>query len=150
MDIMDDNYAENFAGQIREMMENFDLPYLKITVEDISVPYADSKTPLTVLSAKIEALVNALLWDAMSANMSEAGFILSQLEDHVDSLISLSAYLRLEHDIREHGEEESKENPLAPIMPYRKAKKKKPPKPEPIPQIFSDTLKEIQDKKAQK
>ena len=85
MDIMDDNYAEHFAGQIREMMENFDLPYLKITVEDISVPYADSKTPLTVLSAKIEALVNALLWDAMSANMSEAGFILSQLEDHVDS-----------------------------------------------------------------
>ena len=143
---MDDNYAEHFAGQIRDMMEKFDLPYLKITVEDISVPYADSKTPLTVLSAKMEALVNALLWDAMSANMSEAGFILSQLEEHVDSLISLSAYLRLEHDIRENGGE----NPLSPTMPYRKAKKKKPPKPEPIPQIFSDTLKEIQDKKAQK
>ena len=149
MDIMDDKYAEQFAGKIREMMENFDLPYLKITVEDISVPYTDSKTPLTVLSAKMEALVNALLWDAMSANMSEAGFLLSQLEDHVDSLISLSAYLRLEHDTRESGETK-KENPLSPVMPYRKAKKKKPPEPEPIPQIFSDTLKEIQDKKAQK
>tara|TARA_R110000824_G_scaffold399985_1_gene606522 strand:+ start:948 stop:1382 length:435 start_codon:yes stop_codon:yes gene_type:complete len=142
---MNDDNVEHFASQLREMMEKFDLPYLKISIQDIDTSYTDSeitdsKTPLTVLSSKIEALVNALLWDTMATRMPEAGFLLSQLEDQVDSLMSLSGYLRLIHDKKINGGKGGKQ-------PKRKPVGKKVPKPEPLPKIFSDTLKEILDEK---
>jgi len=159
-DIMDDDNVEHFAGQLREMLEKFGLPYLKISIRDIDTSYTDSeitdseitdseitdseitdsKTPLRVLSSKIERLVNALLWDTMGTRAPEAGFLLTQLEDQVDSLISLSDYLRVLRDKIVTGK---KGDQQPPPMPDSKSVGKKVPKPEPIPKIFSDTLKDI-------
>ena len=93
----DGKFAEDFAENIRNMMETHDLPHINISVENLKTPDIESKTPLTVLSAKIEAVVNILVWD-YSAGMLEAGFLLKQLEDQVESLMDLGSYLRLRYD----------------------------------------------------
>ena len=41
--MMDNDRAESFAGEIRQIMEEFDLPYLKNSVENIKTPYTGSK-----------------------------------------------------------------------------------------------------------
>jgi len=149
---MDDNNAEHFAGQLREQMERFGLPYLKISVEARSTPFTDSEALLSVLSSKTEALVNALLWDTLSQKMTSPGFLLTQLEDHVDSLISLSDYLRIQHHKAKSGIDaliDEADSLISTLHPDEELvpQKKKALKPTPIPKIFSDTLKEVMDKK---
>jgi len=140
----DGKFAEDFAENIRNMMETHDLPHINISVENLKTPDIESKTPLTVLSAKIEAVVNILVWD-YSAGMLEAGFLLKQLEDQVESLMDLGSYLRLRYDggtskkgrANKPGTEGVGNKPEVDESEGDKDVQ------EPLPQIFSDILKEL-------
>ena len=134
-----DKYSEDFADNIRNLMETNNLPHIKIVIENIKTSYTESKTPLTVLSAKIEAVVNVLLWDVYTTDMMEAGFLLHQLEDQIESLMALGSYLRLRHD----GGASTRRRP----QPQSKSKEEPQ---EPIPKIFSDILKDLATKSTPK
>ena len=92
------DFSEQFADDIRKMMEHFKLPYIEITLHNEHDE--DSPTsPLNEISNKMEALVNALLGDVMFAGMEEGSFLLNHFENQIEDLLSLSSYLRLKHEI---------------------------------------------------
>ena len=134
--IMDNDSPEEFADAIRDLMDHFNLPYVKISIynEQEDGPISIS---LKYVSLKIEALINALLSDIMLAHMNEAGYLLNQLENQVDSLLAFSAYLRLQN------EKSRLDFTLSDKMEEAKSEKRNAAQATPIPKIFSDILKNI-------
>ena len=144
----DGKFAEDFAENIRNLMDAHGLPHINISVEKIKTPYTETKTPLTVLSAKIEAVVNILLWD-YSAGMLEAGFLLHQLENQVEDIMNLGSYLRLRYD--GGTSKKGRANKTGTTSGEGVGNKPRGDESEggedatqgPLPQIFSDILKEL-------
>ena len=129
-----DRYSEDWADNIRGMMQSAGLPYLRVGIDNINSDYADAQTPLTVLAAKMESLVNILLWDVYTSDMMSAGLLLHQFEDQIENLMALGSYLRLRHDGGAG---------TTPKRPRQQRKEEPPEPPEPIPKIFSEILKDI-------
>ena len=138
---MNKHNAEEFAREIKEVMKEYGLPYVEITIYNES-PEDKSRSPLKHVSLKMEALVNALLGDMMFAGMEEAGFIINQLENQVGDLLTLSAYLRLKH-------ERMKLNKVLKSKIENVNKQKKAVS-VPIPEVFREVLKEIAEKDKKK
>tara|TARA_R110000824_G_scaffold364581_1_gene552959 strand:+ start:100 stop:525 length:426 start_codon:yes stop_codon:yes gene_type:complete len=138
---MNKHNAEEFARDIKEMMKEYGLPYVEITIYNENLK-DESRSPLKHVSLKMESLINALLGDMMFAGMEEAGFIINQLENQVGDLLTLSAYLRLKHE----------RNKLNNVLKGKieNVMKQKNAVSVPIPEVFREVLKEIAEKDKKK
>lgn len=126
--------SEEFADDVRKMMIHFNLPYIEITVHNESE--ADKPTsPLTHISHKIEALVNALLGDVMFAGMEEGSFMLNHFENQIEDLMTFSSYLRMKHE-KDKLEKVTRDK-LKELLEERKRNEV------PLPSVFSEALDEI-------
>ena len=115
-------------------MIHFNLPYIEITVHNESE--ADKPTsPLTHISHKIEALVNALLGDVMFAGMEEGSFMLNHFENQIEDLMTFSSYLRMKHE-KDKLEKVTRDK-LKELLEERKHNEV------PLPSVFSEALDEI-------
>ena len=138
---MNNHNAEEFAREIKEVMKEYGLPYVEITIYNES-PEDKSRSPLKHVSLKMEALVNALLGDMMFAGMEEAGFIINQLENQVGDLLTLSAYLRLKHERMKLNK--VLKSKIENVMKQKKAVSV------PKQEVFREVLKEIAEKDKKK
>ena len=128
--------ADQFAEDIREMMKHFNLPYLEITIHNEGDD--DVRSPLKQISAKTEALINALLGDVMFAGMEEGSFLLNHFENQVEDLLSFSSYLRLKHEKQKL--QGVVKDQLKQYMNNKKSEEI------PIPKVFAKALEEIMEK----
>ena len=131
------DFSEQFADDIRKMMEHFKLPYIEITLHNEHDEDRPT-SPLNEISNKMEALVNALLGYVMFAGMEEGSFLLNHFENQIEDLLSLSSYLRLKHE-KEKLQNLSKKQ-IDKIIDKQKEKEI------PIPIAFAKALEEIMNK----
>ena len=75
-------------------MQDFNLPFITINIHNKEKHDA----PLLIICGKIEAVINSILADIFFARMDEGGYLLGSLESNLDSLLTLSSYLRLKHE----------------------------------------------------
>ena len=128
--------ADQFAEDVREMMKHFNLPYLEITIHNEGDD--DVRSPLKQISAKTEALINALLGDVMFAGMEEGSFLLNHFENQIEDLLSFSSYLRLKHEKQKL--QGVVKDQLKQYMNNKKSEEI------PIPKVFAKALEEIMEK----
>ncbi len=117
------NIPEEYILELRQLMREFDLPYIEINVKN-----EDFKSPLLNVSHKMEAAINSIIADIFLAKMEEGVYLLGSLELDVDNLLTLSSYLRLKHE----------KNKISKFLDKLTVKKKS--KRTPIPKIFEEAF----------
>ena len=117
------NIPEEYILELRQLMREFDLPYIEINVKN-----EDFKSPLLNVSHKLEAAINSIIADIFLAKMEEGVYLLGSLELDVDNLLTLSSYLRLKHE----------KNKISKFLDKLTVKKKS--KRTPIPKIFEEAF----------
>ena len=117
------NIPEEYILELRQLMREFDLPYIEINVKN-----EDFKSPLLNVSHKLEAAINSIIADIFLAKMEEGVYLLGSLELDVDNLLTLSSYLRLKHE----------KNKISKFLDKLTVKKNS--KRTPIPKIFEEAF----------
>ena len=117
------NIPEEYILELRQLMREFDLPYIEINVKN-----EDFKSQLLNVSHKMEAAINSIIADIFLAKMEEGVYLLGSLELDVDNLLTLSSYLRLKHE----------KNKISKFLDKLTVKKKS--KRTPIPKIFEEAF----------
>ena len=127
----EDGIPVEYLQELRQLLSDFNLPFMTITIHNKEKHDA----PLLSLTSKIEAVVNSLLSDIFFARMDEGGYLLGSLENSLDSLLTLSCYLRLKHEkgklskvlnkIKDNKEEPTTPVPSVFIEEFTKAWKRK-------------------------
>tara|TARA_R110002020_G_C15933081_1_gene743981 strand:+ start:287 stop:685 length:399 start_codon:yes stop_codon:yes gene_type:complete len=117
------NIPEEYILELRQLMREFDLPYIEIELKN-----EDFKSPLLNVSHKLEAAINSIIADIFLAKMEEGVYLLGSLELDVDNLLTLSSYLRLKHE----------KNKISKFLDKLTDKKKS--KRTPIPKIFEEAF----------
>jgi len=90
----EDGVPVEYLEELRQLMQDFTLPYITINIHNKEKHDA----PLLIICGKIEAVINSILADIFFARMDEGGYLLGSLESNLDSLLTLSSYLRLKHE----------------------------------------------------
>ena len=129
------DYPEEFAKDVRNMMQHFNLPYIEVNTHNENDEVVNS--PLKTVSYKIEALINALLGDIMFAGMEEGSFLLNHLENQIEDLLQFSSYLRLRHE-KGKLDVRLKKEVLKNISNKRKSEEENP-----VPKVFTEALADI-------
>lgn len=90
----EDGIPLEYLEELRQLMQDFNLPFITINIHNKEKHDA----PLLIICGKIEAVINSILADIFFARMDEGGYLLGSLESNLDSLLTLSSYLRLKHE----------------------------------------------------
>ena len=117
------NIPEEYILEVRQLMREFDLPYVEIELKN-----EDFESPLLNVSHKLEAAINSIIADIFLAKMEEGVYLLGSLELDVDNLLTLSSYLRLKHERTKISQFLDK------MTPKKKSKQT------PIPKIFEEAF----------
>ena len=112
----EDGVPVEYLEELRQLLSDFNLPFITINLHKT----ASHDAPLLSLTSKIEAVVNSLLSDIFFARMDEGGYLLGSLENSLDSLLTLSSYLRLKHEKNKLSKvlnkiKDNKEEPTTPV-----------------------------------
>ena len=90
----EDGIPLEYLEELRQLMQDFNLPFITINIHNKEKHDA----ALLIICGKIEAVINSILADIFFARMDEGGYLLGSLESNLDSLLTLSSYLRLKHE----------------------------------------------------
>lgn len=115
----EDGVPVEYLEELRQLMSDFNLPFITINIHNKEKHDA----PLLIICGKIEAVINSILADIFFARMDEGGYLLGSLESNLDSLLTLSSYLRLKHE----------KNKLSKVLNKLKDNKEEP---IPVPKVF--------------
>ena len=115
----EDGVPVEYLEELRQLMSDFNLPFITINIHNKEKHDA----PLLIICGKIEAVINSILADIFFARMDEGGYLLGSLESNLDSLLTLSSYLRLKHE----------KNKLSKVLNKIKDTKEEP---IPVPKVF--------------